>query len=92
MAKVEKKQVKKSANAGILPLERENFIIMGVGLLTIVLGYIALSEKTVEGFMPLTVAPILLVFGYCVIIPFGIMYRKKAKSGSAPDAISESPE
>ena len=92
MAKTEKKNIKKPANAGILPLERENFIIMGVGLIIIILGYIALSENKVEGFMPLVVAPILLVLGYCVIIPFGIMYRKKDKSASAQDAMSESPQ
>ena len=59
-----------------LPLARENFIIMGIGLLVIVGGYLAMLQGTVEGFLPLVVAPILLVAGYCVIIPFGIVYRK----------------
>ncbi len=80
MAKVEKsKQIKKSKMDEIFPLERENYIILGIGLLVIILGYIALSGNTVEGFSQLTVAPILLVLGYCVIIPIGIMYRKKEK-------------
>jgi uncharacterized membrane protein len=80
MAKVEKsKQLKKSKMDEIFPLERENYIILGIGLLVIILGYIALSGNTVEGFSQLTVAPILLVLGYCVIIPIGIMYRKKEK-------------
>ena len=95
MSKAEKKQAKKSKPNTILPLERENFIIMGVGLLVIVLGYLALSENKVEGFMPLVVAPILLILGYCVIIPVGIMYRKKEKSGVAmtPDeTIPQSPQ
>ena len=60
-----------------LPLGRENFIILGVGLAAIVLGYLAMVEGSVEGFLPLVLAPILLVLGYCFIIPFGIMYRKK---------------
>jgi hypothetical protein len=51
----------------------------------IVAGYIALSGDKVEGFLPLTLAPILLVLGYCVAIPLGIMYRKKsASSEQAP--------
>jgi hypothetical protein len=80
MAKVVKgKQIKKGKRDVIFPFERENYIILGVGLLVIVLGYIALSGNSVEGFMPLTVAPILLVLGYCVIIPIGILYRKKEK-------------
>lgn len=83
MAKVEKsKHVKKSKQDDILPLEKENYIILGIGLLVIVLGYIALSGNKVEGFSQLTLAPILLVLGYCVIIPVGIMYRKKEKPRS----------
>ena len=81
MKKVEKgKQPKKVKQDEIFPLERENYIILGIGLLVIVLGYIALSGGKVEGAMPLTIAPILLVLGYCVIIPLGILYRKKEKS------------
>jgi membrane protein CcdC involved in cytochrome C biogenesis len=76
MAKGEKKKVKQEE---IFPLERENFIILGIGLLVIILGYIALSGDTVEGFSQLTLAPILLVLGYCVIIPVGIMFRKRKK-------------
>ncbi|HYQ87903.1 MAG TPA: DUF3098 domain-containing protein [Bacteroidota bacterium] len=80
MAKFEKgKQSKKGRVDDTFPLERENFIILGVGVLCIVLGYIALSGNTVEGFRQLTLAPILLLLGYCVIIPIGIMYRKKSK-------------
>jgi hypothetical protein len=33
----------------------------------------------VDGFSQLNIAPILLVTGYCIIIPVGIMYRKKEK-------------
>lgn len=58
------------------PLRRENFIILGIGLVVILLGYAAMLEGSVEGFLPLTVAPILLVLGYCVIFPIGILYRK----------------
>ena len=58
------------------------------GLVLIVAGYLALSGDKVEGFLPLTLAPILLVLGYCVVIPVGIMYRKKttAPTTDAPAA------
>jgi hypothetical protein len=79
MAKIEKvKQGKKSRRDDVFPFERENYLILLAGLVVIILGYLALSPKTVEGFFPLTVAPILLVLGYCIIIPVGIMYRKKS--------------
>ena len=80
MAKVDKSKAKKFRGDDQLPLERENYIIIGVGLAVIALGYLALSKMTVEGFLPLTAAPILLILGYCVIVPIGIMYRKKEKS------------
>ena len=87
MAKVIKgKQAKRSKVDDIFPFERENFAIMGIGLLFIVAGYIALSGNTVEGFSQLTLAPFLLVLGYCVIIPVGIMYRKKEKPVSSEQA------
>ncbi len=94
MAKVEKsKTAKKGKVDNIFPLEKPNFIILGIGLLTIVLGYVALSGNTVEGFSQLTLAPILLVLGYCVIIPVGIMYRKKKQpETSNVTSASQSPQ
>ncbi|MBI4535991.1 MAG: hypothetical protein HY708_06910 [Ignavibacteriae bacterium] len=68
---------RKSAREEALPLKRENFRIIGVGILVILAGYAAmLAGGTVEGFLPLVVAPLLLVIGYCVIIPLGILYKK----------------
>jgi NAD/NADP transhydrogenase beta subunit len=85
MAKLEKiRGGGKSRKEGPFPFGRENYLILLAGVVVIILGYLALSGDTVEGFMPLTLAPILLVIGYCVIIPIGIMYRKKdAKAGPA---------
>ncbi len=71
-----------------LPLGRENFVILGIGLAVIIIGYLAMLEGSVEGFLPLVLAPILLVLGYCIIIPVGIMYRKHRNAG---DAATEAP-
>lgn len=79
MAKVAKSKILKKTEL-IFPLEKINYIILGIGLLVIIVGYIALSVPTVEGFSPLVLAPILLVLGYCVIIPLGILYKSKKKS------------
>ncbi len=85
MAKVLKaKQAKKSKGDDVFPLERENYIIIGVGILFIVAGYIAMSGNVVEGFSQLTLSPILLLLGYCVIIPIGIVYRKREKPSPPP--------
>lgn len=76
-----------------LPLDARNFRIIGIGIVVIVAGYLAMLEGSVEGTLPLVVAPILLVVGYCVIIPVGILYRKSMftrTSGTGPEAPSKS--
>ena len=77
MAKPIKNKVRKPNREPALPLDRQNFIIIGIGLLTIIAGYAAMLEGSIEGFLPLVVSPVLLVLGYCVIIPVGILYRKR---------------
>ena len=62
------------------PFKRKNYILFGVGLLVLLLGYIAMAQKPWDSFWSLTLAPILLVIGYLVIIPFAILYRKKDKA------------
>jgi hypothetical protein len=72
-----------------LPFTKRNYQILGLGLLIIILGYVALSQQPWDGSMPLVVAPILLVLGYCVVIPFGILYRQKSDTART---ISQAPE
>jgi hypothetical protein len=50
-------------------LGRKNYILMGAGLATIVAGFIALAGGS------MTLAPLLLVLGYCVVIPVGLLLR-----------------
>jgi hypothetical protein len=47
-------------------------------------GYICLAQPPVEGFLSLTLAPILLVIGYVGIIPYAIMVKDRPHS--APGA------
>jgi hypothetical protein len=49
---------------------RNNYLILGLGLLFIVVGFIFLG--------------ILLVLGYCVIIPLGILFPKKKEKREEP--------
>lgn len=93
MAKVASKvAAKKKAPSMALPFTHRNYQILGLGLLVIVLGYVALSQSPWDGTMPLVVAPILLVLGYCVVIPFGILYREKSESHPVPTATTEQPQ
>ncbi|HMS65842.1 MAG TPA: hypothetical protein PKD83_11390 [Ignavibacteria bacterium] len=57
----------------------KNYMIIGIGIALIVIGYFFMSENSVDGFLPTTVAPILLILGYCVVVPFGILYNDKSE-------------
>ena len=76
--RIEKKIKQKKTQ---FPLNTKNYQLFGIGILIIILGYMALSKGPADSFWSLTLAPILLVIGYCVIIPIAIIYKKK--SGNA---------
>jgi hypothetical protein len=81
MARVEKRvTTKPKAFAEGLPFTKLNYQILSAGILCIIFGYIALAQDPWNGTMPLVVAPILLVLGYCVIIPIGILFRKNTNA------------
>ena len=58
---------------------RNNYIVLGIGLLLVILGFIIMGTGDI------TISPILLVLGYCVAIPIGILLpaKKDDKGGSA---------
>ena len=68
------KAASQKGNGGGLPFTRKNYYIFLAGLAAIVIGYIALSQGSI------TLAPILLVLGYCVIVPIAILYRDRDNS------------
>ncbi len=71
---------KKTTRKSTLPFTRENYVLFFSGLATILVGYLCLNTPPVYGPISLTVAPILLVIGYLVLIPISILYRKKEPS------------
>lgn len=78
-----------------MPLDNINLIIIGIGVLVLVIGYILMSENSVDGFLPTVVSPILLVLGYCVIIPYGILKKPKKPetvSTEVPENVTASQE
>lgn len=59
------------------PFGRKNYIWFVASLVVIALGFILLSTGDT------TLAPVLLVVGYCVLLPISILVRSKAEPGSA---------
>jgi NADH:ubiquinone oxidoreductase subunit 6 (subunit J) len=84
MAKKRTKNVKKT-NKVIwkFPFTKQNYLIFGVGLAVILIGYALMATGVTEepaipdgkwnNPMAIIVAPILLIVGYLVIIPYGIL-------------------
>src|SRR6187399_3271927 len=54
-----------------LPFDRENLILFGIALAVILIGYLFLAKGSI------TIAPILLVLGYCVLVPVAIIFRPR---------------
>ncbi len=54
-----------------------NYLIFLVGLLFIISGYIIMATGKVDSFQSITLAPILLFFGYIVAIPIALIYHPK---------------
>ena len=52
-----------------LVLGPANYLLIGLGVVAIVLGFILLALEDI------TVSPILLVLGYCILIPAGLLLR-----------------
>jgi len=69
------KTAKQQRKEFVFPLAKQNFMIIGLGILVLIVGYFLMSSNSVDGFMPTVVSPIFLVLGYCVIIPYGILKK-----------------
>jgi hypothetical protein len=63
-----------------LTLTSTNYIIFGIGILTIIIGYLVMANGDTYSFRTLSLAPVILLIGYLIIIPIAILYRKKGKS------------
>jgi hypothetical protein len=62
---------------------RINYYLMALGLVFIVIGYIALANGSI------TIAPVLLVLGYCVILPVAILIKDRWSNKTAPEIPTE---
>ena len=47
----------------------KNYILFGAGIITIIVGFISLSRGSI------TLAPILLIIGYLVLVPLAILLK-----------------
>ncbi len=83
MAKAQiRPKIHKTSVVWKFPLQKQNFLIIGIGLVVIIVGYLlmatgitdepAVSSGKWNNVFAVSIAPLLLVIGYCFIIPYGI--------------------
>ncbi|MCK4396624.1 MAG: hypothetical protein E3J41_02765 [Candidatus Cloacimonadota bacterium] len=58
-----------TATEEILSFNKKNYSLFAAGIISIIIGYIFLSKGSI------TVAPILLVLGYVILIPTSIIIK-----------------
>ena len=55
-----------------------NYVLFGIGVALIIVGYLIMSTGEVNSFQSLTLAPIMLFIGYIIVIPAALIYRGKS--------------
>ncbi len=64
------------------PFSKENYRLFAIGILILIVGYIFLAQGPWDSFWSRTLAPILLVIGYTIILPASLLYKKKQNGNS----------
>ena len=58
------------------PYKRKNYLLFGVGVFVIIVGYLIMYLGEVNSFQSLVISPLLLLVGYLVIIPMAILIKQ----------------
>ena len=59
------------------PFNKTNYTLFGIGIVSIIIGYLIITFNTVDSMASTKIGPIILFLGYCVIIPAAIFYSPK---------------
>ena len=57
--------------------DKKNYMLFGIGLLVVLIGYILMLTGETNSFQSVKLAPTILLIGYVFIIPLSIFYRFK---------------
>lgn len=74
MAAKEKKSAVPEDHEFVWPFGKKNYLLFGVALLVIIIGYVALGQGS------MTLAPFLLVIGYCILIPIALLVKGRRET------------
>ena len=65
-------------------LNKKNIILIAIGVLLLVIGFLCLATGPADNPVSLTVAPLILVVAYMVVIPLGILFTGKKQDKQDP--------
>lgn len=88
--KSQKKKSSRQKREIKFPLEKQNLAIIAIGIAMLIIGYLMMSQNSVDGFVPTVLAPIILVTAYCIVLPYGLL--KKPKDETKQSAVPETSE
>ncbi len=54
-----------------------NYLFFAIGLVVILLGYILMATGETESIQSIKISPIILIIGYCILIPLAILIKPK---------------
>lgn len=60
-------------------MSKKNLLLIALGVVLLIIGFFCLAQGPAENPVSLTVAPLLLVLAYVVVIPIGILWFGKNK-------------
>ena len=69
-------KVKNHNDEGLWPFKKINYLIFGIGVLLIIVGYLLMAYGAVDSILSVKVAPFFLFIGYIIFIPIAILYKK----------------
>ena len=58
-------------------LTKKNILLIAIGIVLLIIGFICLATGPADNPVSLTVAPLILVLAYVVVIPLGILFGGK---------------
>lgn len=58
-------------------MEKKNIVLIALGIFLLVIGFFCLAQGPAENPVSLTVAPIVLMIAYLIVIPVGILWGKR---------------
>ena len=53
----------------------KNYFLFCIGIVVILIGYLLMAFGETTSFISVKLSPIILIIGYCIIIPISIIYK-----------------